>query len=383
MKKIQFIVGIIVMIYWTGCQDIDVQKSKIEIINGENLDSERLSLLDDTVDIISAFSDGRVNKDLRLIIKTRLDPPMIDGQSLMATCVSELATGFTVSYNFKGEPYRGSLDFVNRNLKLQSQVIFNEMDAHSIFVSDSDKRKIYTAGASESAQGASLSTISISGNEFFNEDFQEVSLGSYAATSVIQYGNLLLVTTGDDETGGGGLYLLDMSLNVLQYVSIHDARWVSTYGESVYVMQGTPGMIQRYVMDPATSDLTWVQSIPLQGANVPESKSTIWIEGDRMFVAGGTAGVHMIDLTTNEWINSLSFEAEDAIVNAVTANEEYLFVSCGEAGVYVVAYDSSGAMETLGYLDLALSTSVNHIYQKSNKLYVAAGLEGLLYMEIK
>jgi hypothetical protein len=384
MKKLLNIFVSISLIFMVGCVETEVKKERYLIINGESLDQSRLSVLNDTVDLRPlGVENGKKSKDLNLIIKSRLDPPAVEGEILMATCVSELRGGFVASYNFRGEPFHGSLDYVNSNLKLHSQVIFNDLDAHAVCVSDAVNRKVYIAGASETAEGASLGTISLSGNEFFVEDFEEVSLGSYAATSVYETDDLIFVTTGNDENDGGGLYLFDLAHNQLAYEPIHDARWVYAENEQVFVMQGTPGMVYRYRLDTDLQTLTFQTSIAVSGADIPESKSTFWVEDDWLFVAGGTEGVHLIDLNSNSLINTLTFDAEDAIVNAVAANEDFVFISCGEAGVYVASYDNSGVMETLGILDLALTTSVNHIFEKSGKLYVAAGLEGLIQMQIK
>jgi hypothetical protein len=367
-----------------SCGDQEVIPSNYQILSGKELDQSRLDIIEDTTNILrSTVENGRSNKDLRIILRSRLNPPTVSGELLMATCVSEISGGFVASYNFRGEPFHGSLDYVNSNLMLHSQVIFDELDAHAVSVSDAINRKVYIASASERAEGASLGSITLSGNEFFSEDFQEVSLGSFAATSVCETGNMILATTGNDENDGGGLYLFDLNQNQLAFEPIHDARWVTVKNEEVFVMQGTPGMVHRYQLDLNNQTLIFQNSISVSGADIPESKSTLWVENDWLFVAGGTEGVHLIDLNSNTLINTLTFAAEDAIVNAVAANEDYVFISCGEAGVYVASYDASGTMETLGRLDLELTTSVNHIYQKSDKLYVAAGLEGLIYMQIK
>lgn len=377
----------LLMIGWlAACQSSEDELAVREftILNGENLSSERMSYPGDTVEVIELGSaTGKKDKGFDLILSSSLQSPEIDGSILQASSLAAYNGGFVISYNYRGEPYMGSIDYINSSLKLQSQVVFHQMDAHAIAASDGNKKEIYIAGASMAADGAMLGSLSISGNEFFEEDYADTALGSYAATSIAWYDEYLLVTTGDDETDGGGLYLIDGDLNPQVYLPLHDARWVEVVGDEILVAQGTPGMISILHFDESEMALSIVREIAFAGADISESKTTISIDGDMLFVAAGTSGVHLFDLKSGAHLQTLSFEATDAVTNAVAAEDELLFISNGEAGVYVASYDEeAGGMELIGKLDLPTHASVNHIAQKAGKLYVAAGLEGVHLIEI-
>lgn len=385
-NTIKFTAITMMLLVLNSCsEDHELQPSDYKIIDNASVLSGRMSYQDDTIPVTSnTLSSDRVSKGKKfdLILKSSLEAPEIDGERLQASSIVDFDGGFLVGYNFRGNPYKGSIDHINSGLKLMSQVVFYDMDVHAVYGGGKKGKRVFFAGASGAAQGAVTGSLGISGKDFFENDFTEKSLGSFAANSITQWEDYLLVTTGDDENDGGGLYVLDEEMNQLHYKALHDARWVTVEDDLIVVVQGTPGQISIFEYDD--DKLQLIQQFGFQGADVPQSKSTLSIDDELLFVAAGTSGVHLFDLESGRLMETLTFDEDNAITNAVAAEDELLFISNGEAGVFVAEYDDeAGEMELLGKLELSLDASVNHISQKGNRLYVAAGLDGVQMIDIR
>ena len=161
-------------------------------------------------------------------------------------------------------------------------------------------------------------------------------------------------------------------------------------------MQGTPGRLAQ--LDGF--DLSLIDEYAFDGANIPESKSTVQVLGGKAFIAGGPGGVHVIDLATGARIahipvpSGLPLLLSEVVSNAVSVDGELIFISNGSAGVYLVSADASlatpydpkvgsPALTEVGRLlfegDIA---SVNHIAYKDGFLFVATGRGGLKIVRV-
>jgi hypothetical protein len=79
------------------------------------------------------------------------------------------------------------------------------------------------------------------------------------------------------------------------------------------------------------------------------------------------------------------------VTNAASAERDLLFISNGEAGVYVAqgsqAFSATGSeapqqLTMLGRLRFGNLQSVNHVTYRSGHLFVAAGLGGLKIVKV-
>ena len=135
-------------------------------------------------------------------------------------------------------------------------------------------------------------------------------------------------------------------------------------------------------------------TFPFPGADVPESKSTVEVAGGKAFIAAGSAGVQVMCLDNGQIVGSvprpdpeaLGLSPERVVTNAVTVDEDLMFISNGEAGVYVAAgaedfastaCDAPLDLTVLGHLRFDDLESVNHVDYKYRRLVVAAGLGGV------
>ena len=180
----------------------------------------------------------------------------------------------------------------------------------------------------------------------------------------------------------------------LGHIELPDARWVDIEGDNVVVVQGTPGRVS--VLDK--TKLTLADAFTFDGADIPESKSTVQVIGGRAFIAAGTGGAQVVDLKTGEVLARVPMPVVDGldpastVTNAISADGGLVFISNGEAGVYVAQApksfkktDSNEPLELalLGKLEFQNLQSVNHVEYRGNVLFVAAGLGGLKIVKVE
>ena len=207
-----------------------------------------------------------------------LTPPTVGGQVVQASAVDIKGDRAYVSYNMRGETYLGAIDVIdlsNRDEpRMLSEAIFLDADIHSLSF---DRNKVYAAQATRESGSpfpAAIEVISTRRGKLVLDDVARISLTSFAATSVATDRNNLYATSGNT----GGLAIFDKSsLEQLGYIALHDARWVDTEGGNIVVMQGTPGQLS--VFDQETFEL--LITIPVNGADIPESKSTVEVQWRR------------------------------------------------------------------------------------------------------
>lgn len=336
-----------------------------------------------------------------LILKAEVAPPAIGGQTLQATSVSIVGNLVVVSYNMVGNPYLGGVDVIdvtNRNQPvLRSQALFQNTDVSAVTTSGTDVYLAEATGDTGFASPAVFEVLRLSGNQLVLTGNRRVGLSSFAATSVAA-GTRLYATSGD----AGSLFLIDpASFAVTSSIALHDARWVAVGGGKVAVVQGTPGTLTVY----NESNMSVVGSWPFAGAGVAEAKSHTQLVGGKAFIAAGDSGVQVLSASTGTKVGAVSRPNPDSlglspavvVTNAVTIDQDLMFISNGEAGVYLAqgsqAFSATGseAPQTItmrGKLRFGNLQSVNHVAYAAGSpgnpgiLIIAAGLGGLKIVQV-
>ncbi len=381
---------------------------RITITNDETQLDGRVRYVDSDVAIVSAAvpeamaASGRAASPSRafsLRLRAEVSPPVVDGQVVQATAIAMRGDRATVSYNMRGAQYLGAIDVFNisdkSRPKLRSEALFNDTDINSVAI---DGGNVYIAAATGDpayAYPAVLEVIKLRTGKLVLEGNQRTPLTSFAATSVVIPTSTIYTTSGNT----GALTALDQgTLALTGSIDLHDARWVDVAGGKVVVVQGTPGQIS--VFDEQT--LMLLGQYPFTGADIPESKSTVEVVGGKAFIAAGTGGVQILSVITGAVVGNvplpdaaaiaaLGLDPSAVVTNAVAVDDDLLFISNGEAGVYVAQasqpFDQTGSEQQqqitlLGRLQFADLQSVNHVAFKNNYLIIASGLGGLKTVEI-
>jgi hypothetical protein len=374
---------------------------RITIINDEEELAERVTDVNEEVPIDppGGFRNPGMRTSARpftLELLSEVQPPTVGGEVLQATAVAIRGDFAIVSYNMRGAQYLGAIDVIEirsgQNPVLRSSATFEDTDVNAVSF---DASFVYAAEATGDASfeyPAVLETITLEGGKLRLRDNGRIQLTSFAGTSAYSTDDRIFATSGD----GGGLFVIDsQSLALIQSFPLHDARWVHVADGRVAVAQGTPGQLSIY--DEATLGL--IDTFSFEGANVPESKTTVEIVGGKAFVAGGPDGVQILSVMTGSALGNvprpdpaaLGLDPSVVVTNAVTADDDLLFISNGEAGVYVAQADESFAnnnsetpqnLALLGKLRFENLQSVNHVTLKAGKLVIASGLGGLKIVRV-
>ena len=329
----------------------------------------------------------------------------MDGEVVQATAISPPRRfTFLISYNTRGNPFVGAVDYVINPFgltpRLVSSVEFSDSDLSAVGLDDDWIYAAQATGASGFATPAAIERLSLAPSGILLENNDRFDLTSFAATSALPLENEIYVTTGDN----GHVYALDPSdMSMVGQYALDDARWVAHDADNgrIVVVQGTSGRISVFQEgDFPGGSMTRLNTFPFPGADVPQSKSTVEVVGGKAFIAAGPEGVQVMCLDNGAIVGSvprpdpaaLQLDPSVVVTNAVTVDEDLMFISNGEAGVYVAAGDADFAstpcdapqnITMLGHLRFDDLQSVNHVDYENKRLLIAAGLGGLKIVQIK
>ncbi len=339
-----------------------------------------------------------------LTLITEIDPPIVDGEVVQATSISlDGADKAMVSYNMRGAPRLGAIDYITKLTDsfpvLSSEVLFNDSDISAV---TTDGTYVYAAVATDDAGftfPSAFERIKIENDKFTLQDNMRIPLTSFAGTSAMRTSNEIYATSGDE----GDVFAFTKSdLDPLGQFPLHDARWVAwdKDGGRVIVAQGTPGQISVFAEGefPGAS-MNLLNTFPFPGADVPQSKSTVDIAGGKAFIAAGPDGVQVVCLDDGQIVGSvprpdpasLGLDPSVVVTNAVAVDKDLMFISNGEAGVYVAqgnevwkdtACTAQQQITVLGQLQFNSLQSVNHVEYKNDHLIIAAGLGGVKVVRV-
>jgi len=406
--------GLVALVH-LSCSDAsgpgDQANSRISITNNASTLASRVTYLDTSIPIDSAhvgyptapvpFASATVSRSsaasqaFNLQLKAEVAPPSIGGQVLQATSVSIVGNLAVVSYNMVGNPYLGGVDVIDISNKnhpvLTSEALFQNTDVSAVTTSGVNVYLAEATGDTGFAAPAVFEVVKLVGNQLVLTGNTRTGLSSFAATSVA-YGTSVYATSGD----AGSLFVIDPTLfTVTSSIALHDARWVAAGGGQVAVVQGTPGTLDVY----SESNMSVVGSWPFKGADIAQSKSQLELVGGKAFIAAGDSGVQVLSASTGAVVgsvprpnpDSLGLSPSVVVTNAVAIDQDLMFISNGEAGVYLAqgsqAFSTTGSetQQTItmrGKLRFGNLQSVNHVALQSGLLIIAAGLGGLKIVQV-
>lgn len=391
----------------SGCSvnNEESESADYEINNNEEEIGLRLTDTNQDIYVISSTDEAAKSKlampsfDLNMF--ARIDAPVVEGVTTQATMVDILGNSnqAAISYNVRGATYLGSVDLIqitggNRNaLRVRSKINFLNATVNSVYINDDELWMAHaTSGFSSTESGNnSIATRFATSGFRINSNYRAAAIQGFAANSIHTSDGIVYVTSGSN----AGLTILNQSLTEqIDFIDIPHARWVDTDESRIVVLSGNPdtGNGTLHVFDKNSRSL--LNEYSFSGADTPEAKNTVEIYGDLAVVAAGRSGTHLIDLNTGNVLEtiplpdaaSLGLTPDVVESNAASADEEFIFISNGEAGVYVAEANidlnnystgNSVNVQLLGYLQFDDLQSANHVAYRKNTLFVAAGLGGV------
>ena len=417
MRKLVLPIAGAVVLLHLSCVDAtgpgNQSNDRISIVNDAGTLSARVTYFNDSIPIdttgvgypspsapagVAALGRSSAASQVvfNLHLKAEVAPPTVSGQVLQATSVSIVGNLALVSYNMIGNPYLGAIDVIDISNKnhpvLMSEAVFQNTDVSAVTTYGANVYVAEATGDTGFASPAVFELMQLQGSNLVLSGNQRKALSSFVATSVTASGSKAYATSGD----GGGLFVIDpAAFSVTSSVPLHDARWVAVGGGKVVVVQGTPGQISVY----NESNMSFVGTFPFLGADIAESKSQAEVVGGKAFIAAGDSGVQVLSASTGLKVGSVPRPSPDSlglspsvvVTNAVAIDQDLMFISNGEAGVYLAQgsqiFSSTGS-ETLqtitmrGRLRFGNLQSVNHVALQSGILIIAAGLGGLKIVQV-
>src|SRR5438876_2894355 len=418
MRKLAVALISVVALVHLSCSDAsgpgNQANDRISITNNAGVLASRVTYMNDSIPIdtagvgypsapapLASASVGRSSTasqagGFNLSLKAAVAPPSIGGQALQATSVSIVGNLAVVSYNMVGNPYLGGVDVIditNRNQPvLRSEALFQNTDVSAVTTSGSNVYLAEATGDVGFASPAVFEVVELVGNQLVLTGNTRTGLSSFAATSVAFGSTRVYATSGD----AGSLFMLNpATFAVTSSIPLSDARWVAVGGGQVAVVQGVPGTLTVY----NESNMSLVGSWPFKGADIAQSKSQAELVGGKAFIAAGDSGVQVLSASTGAVVgsvprpnpDSLGLSPSVVVTNAVAIDQDLMFISNGEAGVYLAqgsqAFSTTGSetQQTItmrGKLRFGNLQSVNHVALQSGLLIIAAGLGGLKIVQV-
>ncbi len=374
---------------------------RISIENNAGTLGNRVTYGELDIPVTSDEHDGealRAPKEtpFELTLVAEVLPPTVDGRRLQATSVT-IRGGFAiVGYGMAGPDYLGGVEVLNignrRRPRLESQAIFSDSDVFDVSYFDG---RVFLAESTSDVtftNPSAFEVLHLSGHKLVLDQNVRAETGSFVTTSVASTLDRVYSTSGNT----GRLSVFDPTTWAeVESVALTEARSVAVGGGRVAVAQGMPGRL--VVFDEVT--LGPLGTYPFAGADVPESKTTVTLLGGKAFIGAGPGGVQILSVETGSVLGSvpipdpasLGLDPSVVVTNSVGVDADLIFISNGEAGVYVAEgaedFSVSGSedpqdVQVLGRLELGALQSVNHIAFKNDYLIVAAGLGGLKIVEV-
>jgi len=344
-----------------------------------------------------AFAPNTSQPALTLV--ARVSSPKYKSQSLQATETRILGNKAYVAYNTQGEQFLGGLDIFDisdpQSPKLVSNLIMTDTDINGVSVHGTTLYAAAATSRSAFSTPAVLMKINLSGG-LLTDEITEIDIKSFAATDVDVSDSHIYVTSGAE---GGYITVLNRStLAIEQENNLFDARGVDTGSNKIAVVSGANTTAstnaQLHIYDRTLGSIQNMYNV--NGANIEFSKSTVELKGAVAVMGMGDGGVQLVCTTDGSVIDSISqpvlngVDTGLTVSNAVTAFKRNLFISNGEAGVYLsrstnVIHNNDcniGVLNHLGTLSFGDSESVNHVVYRANTLLVAAGSGGLKILHV-
>lgn len=375
----------------TACENGSENPSDSNIIVSADSDqlSKRLTLEGTGVVGISASGNpsGRMLDDeeaekVSLVLISKASAPTYDGRTLQASHVDIEDDYAFVAYNTSGPTYLGAVEIIDISdaykPKIVSQAIFKNGDVSAVEYRDG---LLFLAMAidvdnSDVSDPANLGVVAVADGKFTSE-FKFVSVPGFVATDLTATSAFTAVVSGSN----GVLAVFDRNLSKIGEVPGEDLRGVAFGENRLAILSGTKG---ASILNPNSLTSVITISLPQDEA---QAKRTIEIEDEHVYIAQGKNGAGIFRLSTGQQVAKLAIpinpdnvEQGDIVTNAVSVDDDLLFMANGAAGISIADVDDKSEVEEYGVLDL--DGSSNFVRFEDDFIFIASGAQGLQILKI-
>ena len=329
--------------------------------------------------------DDEKVSDMPLVLIAEVDALTYNGTVLRSTHVCVNGDYAYVSYNYEGDSYQGAVDMIDisdpYNPSLITSAVFPNTDISSIAYSND---ALYLAGAREFIDGddtnpAVLLKMTLNGGSL-TEDIELIDMVGYVGTDVAIGDSYFYGVSGDNGILGAYNYsdnslTASVSLNDLRAVGVTNGQVVVLQNEGIQVFEAST--LNKILDFPTSTDVT-------------EAKRTLDFYTSSVLAAEGADGTGIYNLTTGEKQNSipvadatgLELAPDEIVTNAVSVNDEHIFIANGGVGVSVVKINSESITDLTDFGSLDLDGSANYVKSEDDLVFVADGFGGLKILKM-
>ncbi len=390
--------AVLTVIGLSGCNDdpddidnpidaptVVIQQGDAERISTENAGVVALRNAANTTKSASLYGEEEIVSDMPLVLVAEVEALTYNGTILRSTHVCINGSYAYVSYNYEGDSYMGAVDMIDisdpYNPFLVESAVFTETDISSIAYADNT---LYLAGAREFIDGddtnpAILLKMNLN-NGSLTDEVKIIDMPGYVATDVALGDSYIYGVSGDNGILGAYNY---NNNSLAASASLNDLRSVGVSNGQVVILQN--GSIKTFDASTLTQSLSF--STP---TDVTEAKRTIDFYGTNVLAAEGANGTGIYNLSNGEKLTSipvadatgLDVADDEVVTNAVSVNNEHIFIANGGVGVSVVSINSENIADLTDFGSLDLDGSANYVKSEDNLVFVADGFGGLKILKI-
>ena len=380
----------LVLIILIGCSDEttiyrDSLQEDVLLENGDDLLSSVsftaagvLEIYEEDNNLSGKESDQAGDYPLTLIAS--IDPPSYQsGDQLTASHVDVDGDFAYVGYNTVGPAFYGAIEVVDvsdpHNPRVTSRLFFLNADINAL---QYDSGFVYAVGGMNSETSLQATSNSFVARipawegsltaEGIRYGFQQGN----NATDLVMEANRVLVSSGKE----GSITAYDKTaLTILSESYLADARALEVIETGIAALDAGSGV---RLLNTAFEE---TGLIPISTNLGEATKKTLEMWEDHLVVAEADKGAGMYPKTGGSLLQYLPIpvhpegvESGDIVTNAVTVNEDILFMANGGAGLSLAEQDDLGA-RSVGIIEL--DGSVNYVVSRGDYAFAASGLNGL------
>lgn len=389
--------GVWLTLFWSSCTE-PPDSDRIIVENDLTNLAARVTQANEIVVLDTSIQNSGLGKvavnPVTITLIAEVESPVLEGEVLQATDVYVKSNIAYVSYNMIGEKYLGAVDLFDISDEEQPELIssmyFIDSDVNGLAYSNDHIYLAMATSRSDFETPAVVEMVTIK-KGLLTDETETFDIPSYAATDIEVAASRIFVTSGAD---GGHVSVIDDKTHEVEFSApLEDARGVSTDGNDIAAVAGTPARVLTF--DYQSGEL--LMDYTLSGASIPFSKSTIEVYKQKAVLALGDGGVKVICLETGEVIADIAppvivdLDPTLTVANAATTSGKMLYMSNGEAGVYIAyskdKFSSNDCdvddLQMIGSFRFDDLQSVNHIKVDGDFLFVAGGLGGLKILKVE
>ncbi|WP_264564019.1 hypothetical protein [Flavobacterium sp. N3904] len=398
MKKGIFLFSILTLAFATSCssnEDSNIDNvtnpdsNAITINDNQSQLNQRLDLTNSgVISIVNPTTRKSLTNESSQLPLTQIAefnaPKDANGKTLQASHVTVNGHYAYVSYTLQGSDYSGAIDMIDVSDPYKPTLVMSALipdtDITSLVYTNG---KLIIAGAVNADKNPNYTSpaivinMQLTANGALSTTYTTNDIASFVTTDVAANSANYFAVSGDT----GSLFKFDNSTKqVVNSKAIEDLRSVAISNDKIVTLSGTKG-INIY----NASNLELTKSFSNWRDDAQGAKRTIDFIGDKLLVSEGYQGLGVYNMLSGTKIQTISLtpgistEPDDVVTNAVSVNEEYVFVANGGNGLDV--YKTGDQLTLMG--TVGINGSANYVKSSGDYIYVASGKGGLKIIKME